>query len=403
MAFDPWYKTTLDLNALGSTLKFAIPHDVFSTQKIDEGTLLLLEHLPTSVPRSVLDMGCGYGALGLPVAARFPQASVDLVDRDLLAVEWSTKNAATHSLQNVKAYSSLGYREVAQKNSSYDWILCNVPARIGRPFMEDLFAGAQHFLNPAGELRVVVIQDLGIIVENIAKERAWPVQEVARGPRHIIFALSSIPAEKSNLSEKLSQPEELYTYDQVKIVGGAHELQLKRPFDIAGDRVRVLSALPVLIDALPRRAPESVFCFRCGYGNLPLLGRKLWPLAKVLAFDRDILATTFARANAAALGLEGNLLEIRESVDMARALRSDEVFDLAVGELSPSAGEHIAEQDLVTLFKHLKENGQALILTLEKIEREWITGIAKRRNLSITRLIAREGNVVLRLAGKRQI
>ena len=65
---DPWFKATLNLSALGQKLQMQIPHDVFSTQRIDEGTLLLLEHLPSREPATVLDMGCGYGALGLPIA-----------------------------------------------------------------------------------------------------------------------------------------------------------------------------------------------------------------------------------------------------------------------------------------------------------------------------------------------
>ena len=115
--------------ALGQTLALDVPWDVFASQAIDEGTLLLLQHLPEGEPRSVLDLGCGYGALGLPVAMRWPEARCLLVDRDLLAVAASAHNARALGLGNVEVRPGLGYRELAGER--FDWVLCNVPARIG--------------------------------------------------------------------------------------------------------------------------------------------------------------------------------------------------------------------------------------------------------------------------------
>src|SRR5206468_8100266 len=85
-ALGPYARGRLVEKALGQTLSLDVPWDVFSSQRIDEGTLLLLKTLPEGEPRSLLDLGCGYGALGLPVAARWPKARCLLIDRDLLAV-----------------------------------------------------------------------------------------------------------------------------------------------------------------------------------------------------------------------------------------------------------------------------------------------------------------------------
>ena len=166
-----WYKTTFQYSVLGQNLKLNVPHDVFSTQRIDEGTILLLENLPHSAPKTILDMGCGYGALGLPIASQFPNATIDMVDRDLLAVQWSQINARENSLTNVNAYGSLGFRDV--KKASYDWILCNVPARIGNPFIEDFIESGRRKLSAEGELRVVVIRDLGPILLEMKERLKW--------------------------------------------------------------------------------------------------------------------------------------------------------------------------------------------------------------------------------------
>ena len=394
--FDPWFKATYPFEIFGHKLKLQVPHDVFSTLRIDEGTLLLLENLPSTEPKAILDMGCGYGALGLPVAARYPNTPIEMVDRDLLAVQWAAQNAQSNGLTNAHVYPSLGYRDLKTSNRPYDWILCNVPARIGRPFIEHLFEAGQKLLAPQGEIRVVVIRDLGPLVEELALEHKWAIRESARGPRHTIYALT-VNATNQPQMGSITEPPELYARDRVDIAG----LQLDRPFDISGDSTRLATALPVLIDALPKKAPSHVFCFRSSYGVLPLIARKRWPEAQVVATDRDLLGTTFARTNAARLGLEGSKFEVREQFDLCQALEhassNDEHFDFAMGEISPSAGEKVAEAELVALSKSLTRDGQALILTLEKIEKEWIKGIAARRKLSISRLIARDGNLVLRL------
>ncbi|MBI4603932.1 MAG: methyltransferase, partial [Planctomycetes bacterium] len=63
---------TLRLAWRGATLRLEAPRSLFSTAYVDPGTRLLLETLPERGPASFLDLGCGYGALGLAVAARYP-------------------------------------------------------------------------------------------------------------------------------------------------------------------------------------------------------------------------------------------------------------------------------------------------------------------------------------------
>src|SRR5467141_3299207 len=155
-ALGPYARTRHTVRALGLALPLDVPADVFATRAIDDGTLLLLRNLPTGQPESLLDMGCGYGALGLPVAARFPDARAVLVDRDLLAVRAADHNARALGLANVEARPGLGYR---------DLVLCNVPARIGPRGVAYLLEAGRSLLTPRGELRAVVIRDLSEQVE----------------------------------------------------------------------------------------------------------------------------------------------------------------------------------------------------------------------------------------------
>ena len=377
---DPWFKSTFQYSALGTNLKVQIPHDVFSTQRIDEGTLLLLDHLPTNEPTSILDMGCGYGALGLPIAAHYPKTKIEMVDRDLLAVAWSQKNADLNSLTNVKTYGSLGFRDVPGK---FDWILCNVPARIGEPFIKNLIHLGCTKLNPGGELRVVVINDLAPFVSEM--------NLIIKGPRHSVYSITQSP-----LTGEPTPPETLYLRDQVKMDG----LTLNRPFDLGGDdQKRLAIGLPVFMDTLPRQVPAQnfkVLCFRSGYGQLPLISKKRWPNAQVVAVDRDLLGTTFTRHNAKTLGLDQNL-EVRESAHFPDAIQPEEKFNLILGELSPSADEAVAIAEMQAIEQSLVKGGEALILCLDKVEKTWIKKFATKSKLSIHKVLTRQGYTVTRM------
>jgi len=387
----PWYKATLTYTSEKVRLQLQVPHDVFSTQRIDEGTQLLLDHLAPSTPQTILDMGCGYGALGLPLAALYPNAVLELVDRDLLAVKWSEQNANENKLCNVKAYGSLGFRDVP--DSRYDWILCNVPARIGSPFIQNLIEQGRARLRQGGDLRVVVINDLAPILLSLNENHHWSMVQVVRGERHSVFSFSALD-EKPTMVE----PEELYLRDQIKFMG----LPFSRPFDLGGDDPRRLTqGLPTLLDVLPRdprHVFHHIFCFRSGYGILPLLARKRWPKAKVRAVDRDLLATTFTRYNSEVLDLGGELLDVQESVYFSESIAPGETFDLMMGELSPSAGELVAIDEVRTVMQSLSANGQAYLLCADRMAKDWIMPFAVQNKMQIQIALKRDGYTVLRCA-----
>ena len=393
-ALGPYARTRLVEKALGQTLALDVPADVFATQRIDDGTLLLLQHLPDGEPRSVLDLGCGYGALGLPVAARFPRARALLIDRDLLAVAAAAHNAAALGLGNVTVRPGLGYRGLGPHrdpdrdprsgpdrgpgtgprsgpDEAFDWVLCNVPARIGPKGVRYLIEGGRAL----GDLRIVVIRDLQPQVDAVEG-----VRRVALGTRHAIYAAD---ARRGPMPDDAA----VYARDQTGFLG----LTLDRPHDASEDPTHA-ARLQVLADALPRAAPASVLCFRAGYGALPLFAGRRWPGARVVAQDRDLLDTEFLRRNARALGLP---VEVREALYPGQG-----EFALVLGELSPSAGAAVAARELQETLALLAPGGQALVLLSEKMEREWLPQ-AIPRGAQAAILLRREGASVLRISRSR--
>lgn len=366
----------LVLRALGQTLALDVPHDVFSSQRIDDGTLLLLDHLPEGEPTSVLDLGCGYGALGLPVAARFPAARCVLLDRDLLAVAASAHNARVLSLTNVEVQPGLGYRGLEKER--FDWVLCNVPARIGGRAIRYLLEGGRSL---RAQVRAVVIRDLAPVVEGLGLPG---LTHLARGPRHDVFELAASMRERSPPIDL--DDDAVYARDETTFAG----LSLSRPHDASEDPAHQKD-LAILAEALPRTPPKSAFVFRAGYGALPLAIKARYPGCEVVAQDRDLLDTAFLRRNATALGFP---VEVREELFWGETMNG-RVFSLVCGELSAPAGARVAQSEIKDAARLLAPGGEGLILASEKQEREWLRGVGA------TLLLRRGSACVLRISRPR--
>lgn len=133
---------------------------LFSPKAIDEGTQLLADHLGPIAPNTTaLDLGCGYGPLGLAIAKLAPQGQVHLVDKDFVAVEYAQANAELNHLANTQAYLSNGFSHVPA-DAKFDLIVSNLPAKIGAELLQTFLTDAHARLNPGGRLAVVTISGL---------------------------------------------------------------------------------------------------------------------------------------------------------------------------------------------------------------------------------------------------
>lgn len=367
---------------LGHAFRFRTAPGLFCADRVDDGTRLLLEHLPPRAPASVFDLGCGYGALGLPVAAAHPTARVVLADRDLLAVEMARQNAAEHALVHVETRGSLGYRDLPDER--FDWVLCNVPARIGDQAIAYMLAGGLRRLTSEGEVRVVVIRDLGPVVERVAMENRWTLQRVADGARHVLFALGAQPADEPD-------HEQVYARDEVQIPWRDEALRLERPHDINEDPSHTSDAVPLLLDTLPRQPRRSAFVWRGGYGiasiALALSG------TRVLAADKDLLATTYTRRNARRCGVE---IETRDALSPAQALGPDDRPALVVGELSPIAGTDRAVTELEEAMAHLSPGAEGLWLAPTRFARECLARLTNHKTVRVHQLVSHARWSILR-------
>ena len=142
----------------GLTLRFRTDAGVFSKGEVDTGTRLLLEALPERMAGEVLDLGCGWGVIGITVARSFPDTRVTMSDVNLRALDLSRENAAANGAQ-VECVESEGFAALGGKR--FDAIITNPPIRAGKQVIYGLFVDAAKALNPGGALYLVIRKQQG--------------------------------------------------------------------------------------------------------------------------------------------------------------------------------------------------------------------------------------------------
>ncbi len=142
----------------GRDFKFLTDNGVFSKDRIDFGSRLLLESIPQNeVGAKVLDVGCGYGTIGI-VINKLTGATVDMVDVNRRAIHLALRNIKENDCSNINAFLSNCYESV---NCIYDTIITNPPIRAGKGVVYEIVMGANRFLNDSGKLFLVVRKEQG--------------------------------------------------------------------------------------------------------------------------------------------------------------------------------------------------------------------------------------------------
>ena len=159
MAVDvPSREITFRAELRGASLAFSTTWGLFSPKGVDAGTHLLLEHLDIQEGDTCLDLGCGYGAIGITLAKCDQTSTVYMVDKDFVAVDYARKNVGQNRLQNCHVLLSNGFSHLP--NIQFDLIVSNLPANVGKELLQILLADAKHYLKPNGRLYVVTISGL---------------------------------------------------------------------------------------------------------------------------------------------------------------------------------------------------------------------------------------------------
>jgi 16S rRNA G1207 methylase RsmC len=168
----------------GQHLSFHATWGLFSPKGIDEGSRLLLDHLEINEDDHTLDLGCGYGPLGLTMAKLAPKGTSVLVDKDFVAVEYSHKNAELNRIQNTEIFLSNGFDQVGDRK--FDLIVSNLPAKTGKELYYLYFYDALARLNPGGSIYVVTISGLRKFIAKAFQEVFGNYEKLKQGKTYTV-------------------------------------------------------------------------------------------------------------------------------------------------------------------------------------------------------------------------
>ena len=146
----------LQLNLLGQPMTFLTDAGVFSKKMIDYGSQVLLSTIDFSIGDTILDLGCGYGPLGLTLV-KSQAVKATLVDINLRALDLARKNAELNGV-SAEIFQSNIYDQVT---GVFDHIISNPPIRAGKQVVHQVIAGSPEHLTVGGDLTIVIQKKQG--------------------------------------------------------------------------------------------------------------------------------------------------------------------------------------------------------------------------------------------------
>jgi 16S rRNA (guanine1207-N2)-methyltransferase len=159
---------------------------VFSYDRVDAGTRLLLEHLGRAAGARVLDLGCGYGAIGLQVA-RMGAAQVDMVDANIYAVAAAQRTINAYGLTNARAVAA-DVRDASFKRG-YDLVVTNPPFHQGKVVDYDVayefIRYARDVIAPRG--RFVLVTNNFIRYDAALRDLFGQVEQIGRNSSYRVW------------------------------------------------------------------------------------------------------------------------------------------------------------------------------------------------------------------------
>ena len=186
--------TEVEFEVGGQMLKLNSSSGTFSSLRLDPGTKVLLglsDHFPTS--GRVLDLGCGWGPIGISIAKLNPGVSVTGVDVNQRSVDLANSNAKLASVENFRAVMEGDLPPQAQ----FDHIWSNPPIRIGKEKLHDLLVSYFARLHPEGDAHLVVQKQLG--AESLQRwiGQQFPTREAEKIENSKGFRVIRVSATKS--------------------------------------------------------------------------------------------------------------------------------------------------------------------------------------------------------------
>jgi 16S rRNA (guanine1207-N2)-methyltransferase len=143
----------------GKSFEFLTASSVFSKRKIDSGSRLLIETMVLPKTGFILDIGCGYGAVGVAVASLNPKLNVVMTDVNARAVRLAKKNVGLNKVINAEVRYGFFYEPV--EDLRFDCVLSNPPVSSGMETVKAIVTGAPKVMANGASFQMVIRSKIG--------------------------------------------------------------------------------------------------------------------------------------------------------------------------------------------------------------------------------------------------
>lgn len=358
---DVYLKKTFTFDHEGHTLRFRVAQDLFSSHRVDIGTHHLLKSLADADTGSVhklLDLGCGYGPLGLTLKKLDSTRDVHLVDRDALAVAYTRQNAALNAVADVVTYGSLGYDDVRDRD--YDLIVSNLPGKAGLVVIEHLLLDARHYLRADGWVAVVVVKALESLVAELLRRDDVEVTYHEAWGAHAVFHY------RFREDGAVAPPSEggfergVYQRELVDFIVGDTTFVMETAQGLSEfDTLSYDSDLTLYGLGLREAEVQRAVAFNPGQGHVPLVLWQRHGPQELLLIDRDLLSLRTTRRN---LIRNGCAVERLQMIHQVGLRTSPEIgADVIVGVLREDEGREAVAATVRQAAAHLAPEGTLVV------------------------------------------
>lgn len=341
---DVYFKKEIPYDYRGRKLKFQVSQALFSSFDVDIGTRHLLQTLISEKIDKydkVLDLGCGYGPIGISLKSFFQQSIVHMVDRDALALKYSKENVELNCLNGVKIYASLGYDDISE--TDFDLIVSNIPAKVGEPVLSHILEDARFYLCPGGRVVVVVMDAIGDYVTKVLKSnKDINILFYKRWPGHLVFHYEFI---KNNYvkPELNAFDRGIYNRSEQDIALSNSTISIKTAyglpeFDVLSYETEMI--LDKLNDFRDKKINKTTV-FNPEQGIIPIVIEKFIKVTEVDLIDRDLEALRVSRRNLIANGFNSEKISLFHQVGLSQSRNSTSDFIVGILDEKDDPKVHI--------------------------------------------------------------
>lgn len=393
---DAYYKKTVPYKFEGNHFEFKVSQDLFSSLEVDHGTQRLLRTFlfeKIDSFKKVLDLGCGYGPIGIVLKKTCPESQVHMVDRDALAVEYAKANAELNDVaDDIFCYGSLGYDNV--KDRDFDLIVSNIPAKVGEHVLTHMIKDAKFHLVRNGRVAIVVIDAINDYIHKelttdetiqILYHKAWPGHHVY----HYTFIGETYKDTQSNSTFSRGE----YARQKNTFIYQEKQLTLETTYHLSEyDQLSYDSKLLLSQFGRLSKKFQQILVFNPSQGYVPLAVMKQYTPQQLFLVDRDLQALTVSQENLIVNGYANETVTTYHQVGLEIPKTN---IDAVIGVLPKKQEVAVYDMFVEQAYTLLKPGGSFILSSTSTVITRLLKLASKKARFKVVERVKDKGRSVI--------